>query len=330
MLEKVKKFIDQNSLIEENSSILVAVSGGPDSRALLDLLYRLRERYGLRLVVAHLNHGLRGRESRLDQLFTEKLAQDYDLEIITNFLEKGKINSEEEARQARLAFLLKIAREQEISQIALGQTLSDQSETIIHNFIRGSGLKGLTGMVASRKLVKEKREYYLIRPLLSVGREELIRYLTDHNLRYRLDSTNPTLKYTRNKLRHQIIPLLKKLNPNLEESLAQKSLIFQSINSYLTAQAQAFLDKASWEKGRIIFSQVSYLDQAPALKYQILREGIERLKGNLDNIQTTHLLEIDQIFNQRSREKKEKQVQNLNFRKRAGKIYITIDQKLQK
>jgi len=215
--EKVKKYIDQNSLLKPNSSVLVSVSGGPDSRALLDILFSFRKDYALKLIMAHFDHQLRGRESHLDRLFVERVAKEYSLELVIGSAKKNRLKSEAQARQARLNFLLRTAKAKRITQIALGHTLSDQVETIIHHFIRGTGLRGLGGIRPKQKI----NSLYLIRPLLNSTKEELIKYLEERKLKYRVDSTNPDLAFTRNKIRHQLVPLLNALNPNLDRSLAR-------------------------------------------------------------------------------------------------------------
>jgi len=319
LTERVKRYIDQNNLIKPNAPVLVAVSGGPDSRALLDILYSLRKEYGLKLMVGHFDHQIRGRESRLDRLFVERVAREYGLAVIVGVAKKGEIKNEAQARQARFQFFFQTADKENLDQIILGQTLSDQIETIIHRFIRGSGLKGLAGIRPKQKFGR----YNIIRPLLNEAKEDLIKFLNEKKLSYRVDSTNLGLGYTRNKIRHQLIPFLKKINPNLEESLVDRAQFFQLIESHLSKEAQTFLKDADRAKGRIAFPQSSFLSQDQAVRLQIIKETIKELKGSLTDFSSSHLTEVEKIFSQPSKEKKEKHFQNLKFLKRDGKLIIT-------
>jgi tRNA(Ile)-lysidine synthase len=197
---------------------VVAVSGGADSVA---LLRALAEFYPPdQLVVAHLNHQLRGPDSNADAAFVAGLlpalphrTEDADVRRAA----EGE-NLEATARELRYGFLTRVARSVGADWVATGHTLDDQAETVLHRLIRGSGLRGLRGIAARRELVPGVR---LIRPLLTVSREDVIAYLRAIGQPWREDATNADPAFTRNRIRHELLPLLRTFNPAMSESLAR-------------------------------------------------------------------------------------------------------------
>jgi len=320
--DKVKQYINQYNLLKDNSKVLLAVSGGPDSVALLDIVFNLRKDYGLKIVVGHFNHKIRVKASDEDQEFTKKLAQKYGLEFVTED-SKEDITSEEQARKARYDFLLQIAKKYQITHIALGHNLDDQAETIIHNFIRGTGLKGLAGISPK----SQQNGLTLIRPLLCLMRTEIITHLKENKLDYQTDLTNSKPDYTRNKIRLNIIPELEKLNPNLKRALAQKTQLYKGLDQYLVTQARDFLKNAKTGKDTLEFDQKEYLELSQALALEVLRQAIVIIKKTLKNITLENLTEVYQIFKQTSKEKKKKEFQVLKFSKGNGKLLIALTDK---
>ncbi len=316
MIKKVEQYIKGEHLIEPNSKILVAVSGGPDSVVLLDVLFKLRSQFGYRLIVAHFNHKIR-EEADKDEEFVSKLAKKYGLEVVTG-KPKIKIDSEDEAREARYSFFKEIMDKKDIKYLALAQNLSDQAETITHNFIRGTGLKGLAGISPKRKLGSN----YAIRPLMSVSREEIIDYARDNSLKYVVDRTNLETSYTRNKIRHQIMPALKELNPNLEEGLVNQGELLSEISEHLNSLSSKFISRnVKIDNSMANIDQQVYLQLDQAVRSSVIRLVISNL-SKLENISYVHLEEIEDIFKQTSSDKKVKQFKGLKFSKQAGRIRI--------
>ncbi len=211
MIEKVKRTIKDHKLIEEGDKVLAAVSGGPDSVCLLDILFKLKEELNFQLAAAHYNHCLRDTAER-DQKFVEDLCSAYGVEL---FYGRGKpkdagFGLEDAARRARYRFLEETAKNKGFNKIALGHTLSDNVENLFIRIIRGAGLEGLKGMLP-------KRDLY-IRPLLEVTRKEVLKYLAQNNLNYMEDETNRDITILRNWIRHRLIPVLKERNPSIEET----------------------------------------------------------------------------------------------------------------
>ncbi|MHB8926734.1 MAG: tRNA lysidine(34) synthetase TilS [Bacillota bacterium] len=222
-IDKVRSTIEENRLLSPGDGVVVAVSGGPDSLALLHVLVALAPEYGLRLVVAHLDHGLRGEEGRADAVFVRGVADGLGLPVVvgsadvTALAAERRLGTEEAAREARYAFLSRVAAERGCGRVAVGHNQNDQAETVLIRLIRGCGPDGLAGMAASRPLGTA----LVIRPLLNVSREEIEAYCAALGLRARLDRTNEDPGHLRNRVRRELLPLLlAKYNPGLIRGLA--------------------------------------------------------------------------------------------------------------
>jgi len=216
--------IKENELISPGDSLMVALSGGGDSVALFHGLLRLKDRLSFSLSAAHLNHKLRGRDSDEDETFVKDLAERFGVALIVESQDvqgarrKRGGSMEEIARELRYAFLRRAAGKLGAKKIALGHNLDDNAETVLMNLIRGAGLKGLSGIPLSRK----DGEFLVIRPLLGVTRSEIMAYLKREQLRSRQDLSNLDTSLTRNKIRHELLPLLaKEYNPKIERVLAE-------------------------------------------------------------------------------------------------------------
>lgn len=214
-LKKVRQFIDSNQLLIDNDRILVGVSGGADSVVLLHILLKL----GFECVVAHCNFHLRGEESMRDELFVEKLAEKYKLIYkktdfdTVRFAKSNKISIEMAAREMRYAWFKKLAPENKCQTIATAHHTDDSIETLLLNMIRGTGLKGLTGI--------EPRNGDIVRPVLCCTRSEIEQYAQKNKLEYITDSTNLANEYSRNKIRNLILPMMADINPSVKQSLAE-------------------------------------------------------------------------------------------------------------
>lgn len=213
MLNKVCAFIRQYDQVRSGDSVICAVSGGADSVALLWALYLLRDKLDITLAAAHFNHGLRGEESDRDQSFVEELCGRYEipLHIGKGNVQPGEKGLEAAAREARYTFLESLS-----GKIATAHTADDNSETVLMHMIRGTGLKGLGGISPVRGRI--------IRPMLTVTRQEVMAFLQEYSLPHIDDSSNATDAFLRNRIRHHIMPLLHRENPSLAENLSQMAL----------------------------------------------------------------------------------------------------------
>jgi tRNA(Ile)-lysidine synthase len=223
LVTEVQAFLHREAI--RNGSLVVAVSGGPDSLALLCALHELASSASIRLIAAHLNHQLRGEESDADQQFVEDFCRHRQWEVCVARLDVRKAaeeagqNLESIARQLRYQWLVRVAQESSASWIATGHTANDQAETVLHNLIRGGGLRGLRG-VARRRLLAPRIE--VVRPLLAVPRGEVLRYLNDLHVTARQDSSNLDRRLTRNRIRYELLPALRdQFNPNIDAILGR-------------------------------------------------------------------------------------------------------------
>ena len=218
---RVREFVLREGLLAEGEEILAAVSGGPDSVALVNLLDELK--MDLRLTVVHLEHGLRGEASRRDALWVRKMASARGWSYLEGrkrvraLARKEKLSPEAAARRARYDFLRGCARRTGINKVALGHQSDDQAETVLMRILRGSGPEGLGGM----RPRSERNGLVLVRPLLLLSREEIEAYLEARSLKFRRDRSNRDLRFTRNRIRHRLLPLLaREYNPRIREILS--------------------------------------------------------------------------------------------------------------
>jgi tRNA(Ile)-lysidine synthase len=197
MIEKIRKTIKKYDLLEKGERVIVALSGGPDSTALLTVLVSKARELDLCLIVAHYNHGLRGMASDEDEQFSRELAESLGLIFVSGKMEQEKaakgISPEDFYRRQRYVFLEKVASDYQAQKIALGHNLQDQAETVLLNLLRGSGLEGLKGILP-------KREGKIIRPLIEISRQEIISFLEKSGISYRKDSSNENRMYLRNQI----------------------------------------------------------------------------------------------------------------------------------
>lgn len=226
MQNKLLSMIRQYDMLSPGDSVICAVSGGADSVALLFALYLLKDRLGIRLEAAHFNHRLRGQESDEDEAFVRGLCSQYDipLHVGTGEVKAGKKGLEAAARDARYGFLLSLD-----GKIATAHTADDNAETVLMRLIRGTGLKGLGAIAPVSGRV--------IRPMLLTNRQEVEDFLAVWGLPHREDSSNASDAFLRNRLRHDVMPLLKAENPRLAENLSRMALRLRQDEDFLRQQA---------------------------------------------------------------------------------------------
>lgn len=229
LIKKIKNFISNNSLITENDRILVGLSGGPDS---IFLLYFLINNFKNKIVIAHINHKLRGVDSDLDEKFVRKVSQKLKIplyvkrEDIKKLSKENKKSIEECGREVRFSFFKKILKTENLTKIALGHNFDDNIETIILNFIKGSGTKGLTG-------ISEKVDN-IIHPIINIKKEEILNYLNANKIEYKTDKTNLEDEFLRNKIRNYLIPIIEKeFNKNFKEKVVSLSNILKYENNLI-------------------------------------------------------------------------------------------------
>lgn len=223
MIRAFRNFIVEKELFDRRDKILVTVSGGVDSVVMLDLLHRLE----MDCVIAHCNFNLRGDESDGDQRFVEQLAQKYGYPLFVESFQtlemasQNGISIEMAARDLRYNWFESLRQEQGCQWISVGHHTDDVVETLFINLCRGTGIRGLSGIKA--------RNGYVVRPLLNFTRKQLLDYAREFKLEFREDSTNAGLDFVRNKIRHQILPVLQEINPSIRETLMENIHHFSEV-----------------------------------------------------------------------------------------------------
>jgi len=290
-LPQVRKTIQRNGMLNPRDRVLIAVSGGPDSIALLHALLALRPEYDLSLAIAHLDHGLRG-ESREDARFVRRMAKDLGLVCyfkradVADFCKRKKFSPEEGAREVRYAFLEKAAKKARASKIALGHTMDDQAETVLMRLVRGSGPKGLEGIPPVRGKI--------IRPLIGVRRNEISKFLGQNKLSYLTDPTNRDPRFLRNRIRLRLIPFLEKgYNPRITETLARTGQLLAS------EQVKKESDKPGWgdairarregKTTKIVLDLSKVLRYNEMFRREAIREALRRIRGDLKQVGFAHV-----------------------------------------
>jgi len=316
--EKVFDTIKKFNMLSFDDKILVGVSGGPDSVTLLKILLSFRQKYHLSIYIAHLNHMLRGKESDEDANFVRNLARELDLPCevksynLTEIAQKKRLTLEEAAREYRYMFYLKTTQKFGANKIALGHNADDQVETVLMRFLRGSGLEGLMGIPS----VRDK----IIRPLIECTREEIEEYCQEHQIEYRIDSTNKEILYFRNKIRLELLPLLShEYNKNIKDIILHLQSIISEVSKYLQQKTELIFREIAEIKGRenVIIDLKSLNSLPMVFKRRIIRRSIEVIKGNLYSINFAHNDEVLKLTEYQSGEKEIHLPDNL----RAKKIY---------
>ena len=276
LLHRVVKTVRARGLFEPGHHLLVAVSGGPDSVALLTLLHRLVARWRLRLTAVHFNYGLRGHESDEDQAFVTSLCEALQVPLRCVPLDARtrpqRVSLQAQARDARYSAMARLAEAVGANRIVVGHTADDQAETIVLWILRGAGITGLAGMPA-------QREGMIIRPLYEVRRREVLEYLDATGQAYRQDSSNAKPIYARNRIRHQLVPLLNQMAPAAVNALCRMGDLCREDDRYLedqTVSLWASLVQPDGAGGYAI-DRLRLQAQPLALQRRLLREVFRRL-----------------------------------------------------
>jgi tRNA(Ile)-lysidine synthase len=310
---KVLDFIRRYSLIPRKETVVVGVSGGADSVCLLHVLAKWRQRLGIRLHVAHLNHQIRGVESQADSEFVSDLAGSLGIPItidsqdVAAYRTERKSSLEEAARELRYAFFAGVAREVGARRIAVGHTRDDQVETILMHIIRGTGVAGLSGLApcsplahdslgmslpaqASSVAKAQRTSLLVIRPLLDTTRQETADYCQEHQLNPHVDSSNLLPSFFRNRLRLHLLPMLRQYNPNIDQALLRLADIANEDNAFIEQQASGLWDEVARQENKAIYLNKKQLAGLPiALQRHLLRVAVARLVGDVRDIEATHI-----------------------------------------
>jgi len=253
MKNKVQHFIDEKLLFTREDKLILGISGGADSVCLMHILLALNYSFEL----AHCNFNLRAEESDADEVFVKELAKKYQLEIhikqfdTLEYASKNKISTQMAARDLRYAWFDDLLNKTNSKYIAIAHHENDDVETFFINLVRGSGLTGLLG-------IKEKNNA-VVRPLLSVSRLDIEQYLNEKGLLFREDSSNASLKYLRNKIRHELMPLLTEMNPSIQDTIKGEIKILEGVSQIYTTKTEEIRKELMQEKNGIVKFKISDL-----------------------------------------------------------------------
>jgi len=299
IVRTVKQAIAEHSMFQSGDRVLVAVSGGADSVALIHLLETLAPLFAFRLAIAHLNHCLREKESDRDAEFVLRLAQKLNLPVylekidVHQYKRQHKLSLEEAARKVRYGFFNQVAEENGFNKIALGHHHDDNAELVLMFLLRGSGPLGLSGIPAAR-------DNKIVRPLINVRRSEIRDYLTEKKLEYVSDTSNTDLDHQRNKLRHDLIPnILTSYNPRISETLNRLAAIMHSEDEWLDELVEPIFQRHLIHRENIgIQLSLEGFERLPrAAQRRLIRRAILTVKGDLWRITYTHVDAVIRLAN---------------------------------
>jgi tRNA(Ile)-lysidine synthase len=293
--------------LKKNDRIILGLSGGPDSIFLLHQLLKIQDKLSLTIVVAHLNHKIRAQESDTDQAFVTshiKKHQNNNPALILEVQEKNipaltktsKENLEAVARKHRYHFFKLLAKKHSCRLVLTAHHADDNIETILLNLTRGTGLQGLTGIETITPYPVKPSTLKLFRPLLKLEKKEIIHYLEHHKIPYCTDSSNFDEQYNRNLLRHQVIPKLKSINPNITKTITQNLDIIKGINDFLNQLSDNWIQENYQKTPEMSFPRSSFIKLHKAIQSTILIKIHEKVIGNTSNLQYVNTLEVIQLI----------------------------------
>lgn len=300
MKAELRKFIIKNNLIADCQKLLLAVSGGPDSLAMLDLFYKLRKELNLKIAVAHLDHMFR-EASKSEAEFVEKFTKNRNIEFFSKqvnlpaIIRENDLSAEAAAREERFNFFKEIILTNSFNLLALAHHRDDQAETVLLNLFRGAGLQGLSGIQPA----VEFKGIKVIHPMLNFSKKEILDYCAENNLEPRFDSSNRKNIYSRNIIRNEIFPVVEaKINDNVREVIARSSKLLAAENEFLQQQAlkkyKKIVKYESYDQIIIDLNQLKKIDQV--LQRRIYRIIYDRLNNSLDDLYLDHIFEIEKLI----------------------------------
>jgi len=295
LIKRFDKVLQRSECLPEGSRVLVALSGGADSVALLVLLRHVAPGLRLTLEAAHLDHGLR-QDSAADAAFVERLCARFNLPLtmeradVAELARQSKGNLEEVARDVRRRFLLRVAKQRNCDRIAMGHHADDQAETFLLRLLRGSGSTGLAGM----RTVNGK----IVRPLLAFQRHELVAHLEQEGVPWQQDPSNSDTRFARNRIRHELIPLLESFNPQIRDQLAGSCEQFGHDEDFWSSLVAEEFDRCCQRDGaRLTLDRIAVMSRPTALASRLVRAALREIRGDLRRITANHIASILQLIN---------------------------------
>ncbi len=288
VLDIIKKTLREYNLLNNGDSVLVGLSGGADSMCLTHALWSLKDEFDIKLYTAHINHGIRGEEAKRDELFAENFSKKLGIECfvlnadIPQIAKDTNVSEETAGRNVRYNFFNKLCEKYDINKVATAHNRNDNAETLLMNFMRGSTTNGLCGIPYVRGNI--------IRPILNVSRDEIEKYCSDNGLEYMTDSTNMTENYTRNKIRHTLLPYIQKeFNTSFIKTVTENACLIKDDSDYLDGIAEDFY-KHHIRNCAVNIEDLNKTDIA--IKRRVLRLMLRDIYNGLNDISSTYVADI--------------------------------------
>ena len=324
--EKLLKTIQKYNLIQKQDKIVIGVSGGPDSMCLLDSLYCLKEKLGIEIVVAHVNHMIR-KEAEEETTYVKKYCNKHDIPCYIKKVEvialakEQKLGTEEMGRKIRYDFFREVAKKTGANKIATAHNANDNAETVFMNILRGSGIPGLKGIELKRNL----QDVEVIRPLRECTRNEIEQYCKEQKLNPKIDSSNLENDYTRNKIRNIVIPYLQKeFNPNIIKGLNRLSdLALEEEEYFSEIVVKQYESLKIGENEKEIILNLKEFNLLPkVIKEKLLLYTINKKAGSIQGIGKIHVEDIIQLCQNNIGNKYLTPNKNIKILVDKGKIFL--------
>ena len=302
MYQKIKAYIKEHGMIENGDMVLAGVSGGGDSMALLALLKRYQNEVPFSLCAVHVHHGIRGEEADRDEQFVKESCREWGIPFlcyryfVPELAKKWKIGHEEAGRRVRQNAFARAAEDFSVNlaakarvRIALAHNENDVAETLLHNLCRGTGVKGLAAIQPVRDQI--------IRPILCLNKQEIVKYLMEEQIPYVTDSTNLTDDYTRNRLRHQVLPVLEnQINPASVHHMAETAEMVSEVEQYLSRQSEAIVKKYGEKRKQGIFLFEEFWKEEPVVASYGVLQVFEKLAGKRKDFTRIHVKNVEKLL----------------------------------
>ena len=305
-IDKIKQYIDEKKLFSFGDHVIIGLSGGADSVCLLLVLKRLQQVYNLSITAIHVHHGIRGESAEHDLKFSRQLCEKEEIEFVEKRCDvpalaaKHHLTEEEAGRRVRYETFEYEAKKRGASVIAVAHHMDDQAETVLMNLLRGSGIRGCSGIPCKRSL-SDKGDIVVVRPLLGMRREEIEAWLIESGQEWCIDETNLTDDYLRSRIRNRLLPLLSsEYNAQAAEHIACAAGDFSEAEEYLRDQAQALISSWNCVLHKQMMLPVKELKlQKPILQRYLIQEAISHT-GGVKDITRTHIESVIGLLSKRT------------------------------
>lgn len=321
VIQRVTATIERYRMFSYGERVLVGVSGGPDSTALLHILLALAPRYNLDLAVAHLHHGLRPKAADSDAAFVRQMARHLNLPMHEEkaVIKKKNGSIEEQAREARYGFYRRMMTAHDYTKTALGHQKNDNAEAVLMHLMRGSGIRGLGG-------IPPVRDQWVVRPLIDLERFEILEWLSQTGAAYVVDATNTDTAFERNRIRHQLLPMLARdYNPNIVSILHRTADLCREEDEWLKRHLEPLLTEAvtlsSDHRMRIDLAVIA--DEPLAVQRRLIREALARWHGHLRRMTVHHIDTLTRLLPDNQRGKRISLPFGIEAERRSGHLGFT-------